>query len=94
MAGVGMARLTHTEGKATGKFVEPIRLAADGDKLVPLGFRQEQVLRLWKNFSAEYGRSPTYGVIRNELGIEKGNISSIVVSLRLRGLLPMQGNNL
>lgn len=38
------------------------------------------------------GRAPSYGIISDELGIEKGNVSRIVADLERRGFLSRAGS--
>lgn len=57
-----------------------------------LGYRQSQVLRYVRQTIAEDGRAPSYGMIREELGIRsRGKVCEIVDRLERRGLLRRAG---
>ena len=56
-----------------------------------LGFRQFQVLQMVRAAIEADGQAPSFGMIRDELGIEKGNVSRIVSDLERRGLLSRVG---
>jgi DNA-binding MarR family transcriptional regulator len=56
------------------------------------GYRGFQVLEYVNATIAAEGRAPSYGMIRDELGLEsKGHVSNIVKRLEKRGLVSRVG---
>jgi DNA-binding MarR family transcriptional regulator len=57
-----------------------------------LGYRAVQVLAYINQILGQEGRAPSYGMICDEFGIDRGNLHRLIVSLEKRGLLCRVGS--
>lgn len=68
------------------------RLPRPSESKRVLGYRAVQVLAFVNTMIEVEGRAPSYGMICNELDMDRGNVSRLVARLEKRGLLSRAGS--